>query len=225
MSATTIHVVVSVEVVILAVRGGRLQVLLTPRDGEPARGLRGLPGAPAGIGDLEATARWVLADVLGTRPGHLDQLRAFDLRGGPEAGRAVSIAHLALVHTLDREPAWEAAWWPVTDVLDGRSATGSDHRRIVAAALDRVGTLVEHTTAATALCAPTFTVSELRQVYEAVWNRPVDPRNFHRKVTGAEGFLASTGERSRFGAGRPAELFRRGGATALNPAMMRGQVH
>jgi 8-oxo-dGTP diphosphatase len=57
-------------------------------------------------------------------------------------------------------------------------------------------------------------------VYEIVWGRRLDPGNFSRKVTGAEGFLVPTGERSRDG-GRPAALYRPGPATSLHPPLLR----
>ena len=47
-------------------------------------------------------------------------------------------------------------------------------------------------TSTTSLLVP-FTVTEPRQVFEAVWGEPLDPRNFHRKVTNLAGFLPTPG--------------------------------
>ena len=69
--------------------------------------------------------------------------------------------------------------------------------------------------------AEPFTVSELREVYECVWGQELDPRNFHRKVTGVPGFLEPTGEHRQEGRARPAQLYRRGDAELLMPPMMR----
>ena len=44
-------------------------------------------------------------------------------------------------------------------------------------------------------------------MYESVWGTVLDPRNFHRKVTGSPGLLTSVG-RTRQEVGRPAELYR-----------------
>ena len=49
-------------------------------------------------------------------------------------------------------------------------------------------------------------MSELRHVYEVVWGTPVDPRNFHRKVTKTAGFLEPTGTTTTRDGGRPARL-------------------
>jgi 8-oxo-dGTP diphosphatase len=54
-----------------------------------------------------------------------------------------------------------------------------------------------------------------------VWGTELDPRNFHRKVTGSPGFLMPTGRRTTRNGGRPAQLFRRGKARLLNPPISR----
>ena len=59
-------------------------------------------------------------------------------------------------------------------------------------------------------------------MYEAVWGAKLDPRNFHRKVTGTPGFLIPTGQTTTRGGGRPAQLYTRGSATLLNPPILRG---
>jgi len=81
---------------------------------------------------------------------------------------------------------------------------------------------LEYTPLATAFCAPEFTVAELRRVSEVVWGIPLDPRNFHRKVTGALDFLQATGQRTTRDGGRAAQLYRCGTATLLYPPMLRG---
>ena len=51
--------------------------------------------------------------------------------------------------------------------------------------------------------------------------RPLDPRNFHRKVTGTPGFVEPAGHSTAGERGRPAQLFRRGAAALLHPPMLR----
>jgi 8-oxo-dGTP diphosphatase len=74
---------------------------------------------------------------------------------------------------------------------------------------------------AAAFCPPAFTVGELRRVYEAVWGVSLDPRNFHRKVTGTPGYVRPSGGTTTRQGGRPAQLFTRGDVTLLNPPMLR----
>lgn len=54
------------------------------------------------------------------------------------------------------------------------------------------------------------------------WSEELDARNFHRKVTGVDGFLVATGKRTSGNGGRPAVIYRRGPATVLHPPILRG---
>lgn len=69
--------------------------------------------------------------------------------------------------------------------------------------------------------AATFSVGDLRHVYETVWGVTLDPSNFRRKVTRAESFLEPTGEQRHAETGRPATLYRRGPARLLSPPLLR----
>lgn len=99
-----------------------------------------------------------------------------------------------------------------------------DHAQILSDGVERARSKIEYSSLATAFCPTEFTVGELRRVYEAVWGVALDPRNFHRKVTGTPGFLVPTGGTTTRQGGRPAQLFRAGGATLLNPPMLRPEV-
>src|SRR6266699_2766581 len=95
-----------------------------------------------------------------------------------------------------------------------------DHVRILWDGVERARAKLEYTSLGAAFCGDEFTVAELRRVYEIVWGTSLDPRNFHRKVTGAERFLVETGSASPSG-GRPAQRYRRGQAELLHPPMLR----
>ena len=113
-----------------------------------------------------------------------------------------------------------AEWLPVA-TLPGSEGLAFDHARILADGVERARSKIEYSSLAAAFCPPEFTVGELRNVYEAVWGVQLDPRNFHRKVTGTPGFLVPTGGTTSRQGGRPAQLFTRGTATLLNPPMLR----
>ena len=87
--------------------------------------------------------------------------------------------------------------------------------------VERARAKLEYTPLAASFCPREFTVAELRHVYEAVWDTPLDPRNFHRKVTGTPGFLEPTGETTTRNGGRPAQLYRVGQLALLFPPMLR----
>jgi 8-oxo-dGTP diphosphatase len=135
--------------------------------------------------------------------------------------RVVTVAHLALVpdQPLPRAgtDAADARWAPVR----GLRGLAFDHDAVLADGVERARAKLEYTPLAAAFCPPEFTVAELRRVYEAVWGRPLDPRNFHRKVTGARDFLVPTGGSTTRDGGRPAQLYRRGPARLLHPPLLR----
>ncbi len=166
----------------------------------------------------------------GTSGAHLEQLATY---GDPDRDprmRVVSVAHLVLAPDLPSPrpggDARGARWAPVEDLL--RSAPAEplafDHTRILADGVERARSKIEYSSLATAFCPAEFTVGELRRVYEAVWGVALDPRNFHRKVTGTPGFLVPAGGTTTRQGGRPAQLFRAGGATLLNPPMLRPEA-
>jgi 8-oxo-dGTP diphosphatase len=106
-----------------------------------------------------------------------------------------------------------AALVPVAEVLDGRRTLAFDHARIVGDAVDRVRLELELSGIALAFLGEDFTLTELRSVYEAVWDVRLDAANFRRSVAD-EAWLVPTGQRTTPGpiGGRPAELYRAGDA-------------
>ncbi|MBV8893052.1 MAG: NUDIX hydrolase, partial [Acidobacteria bacterium] len=105
--------------------------------------------------------------------------------------------------------------------LSGRMRLAFDHQQIVADGVERARTKLEHSAFATAFCDETFTISELQQVYEAVWGIPLDPRNFYRKLQAVPRFIVPAGSGRRTTKGRPARLFRAGPQTVLYPPLVR----
>jgi 8-oxo-dGTP diphosphatase len=228
LEKTATGFVVTVDVVCLTIRNDKLQVLLVRRHGGPYRGRLALPGGVVGIEEgLEDAARRELSEDTGIDLTGLviEQLATY---GGPDRDprrRTVSVAWLAVAPDLpEAEPgtdAAEARWWPVAEVEDRPRRLAFDHGRILADGLSRARGKIEYNALATAFCKPEFTVAELRRVYEVIWGGELDPGNFHRKVTGAAGFIIPTGDQVRRAGGRPAQLYRAGRAATLQPPLLR----
>ena len=218
---------VTVDLVVFTIRDDALCVLLVRRGGPPYRGRWALPGGFVHEDeDLEAAAWRELAEETGLDelPVHLEQLATYGSPRRDPRGRVVSVAYLALAAGLPEPAAGtdaaSARWLPVSG-LSGAGRLAFDHDRILADGLERARAKLEYSPLATAFCPPEFTVAELRHVYEAVWGSELDPRNFHRKVTGTPGFLVPTGRRTTRRGGRPALLYRRGTTELLNPPITR----
>ena len=214
---------VSVDLVILTVRGGQLATLAWRRDSSPYAGMQALPGGFIRLDeDLPAAAARVLAERAGLPSAqvHLEQLQTYGYPDRDPTRRAVSVAYLALAPDLPAPDAPQMSWQPVSVLTQ----MAFDHERILTDGVERARSKLEYTSLGAAFCRDEFTVADLRRVYEIVWGVPLDPRNFHRKVTGARNFLVETGEVTASGGGRPAQLYRRGSAVLLHPPMLRPSV-
>jgi len=225
-----IIILVTVDLVVLTIRPtvgrprGALHGLLVRRGVPPYRGRWALPGGfVLDHEDLPDAAERELTEETGLTGagGHLEQLATYGAPGRDPRGRVVTVAYLALVPDLPAptpgSDAAAAAWHEIA----AAPRLAFDHARILADGVERARAKLEYTPLGAAFCPPEFTVARLREVYEAVWGRPLDPRNFHRKVTSTPGFVAPVGQRTGGARGRPAELYRRGAATTLYPPLLR----
>lgn len=220
-------VLVAVDLVIFTLRGSRLHVLLIERGIQPFRGAAALPGGFLNHAeeDLLDAAHRELSEEAGLTAEylHLEPLGVYGTPGRDPRGRIISVAYLAIAPQLP-EPvagtdACDARWTRVDEALSPGADLAFDHRVIITDGLARARAKLEHSALATAFCGPTFTISELQAVYEAVWGLSLDPRNFYRKVQSVAGFIVPTGAMRKTDAGRPARLYRRGPRQALNPPM------
>jgi len=211
---------VTVDVVILTMSEGKLQVLLVRRGEAPFEGMYAIPGGFKRPGEtLDEAAKRELAEETGVDAASL--LTQFGAYGDPERDprmNVVTIAYLAVLRDVGAivagADAAEAALVPVSDLLNERLDLAFDHLRIVRDAVERARLELEVTGIATAFVGATFTLAELRAVYEAVWGVQLDAANFRRSVVAEDGWVIPTGRRARPGpaGGRPAELYRPGQA-------------
>jgi 8-oxo-dGTP diphosphatase len=222
---------VTVDVVILTVAEGRLQVLLVRRGVAPFEGLWAIPG---GFKRPDETLLQAAERELATETGLEDVAALLQLGSYGDPGRdprmnVVTVAHLAVVPAVGRPTAGSdaaaASLVPVAEALDGTVELAFDHRRILADAVERVRADLDLSGLATAFLDATFTLAELRAVYEAVWGVRLDAANFRRKVVGEAGWVVPTSRRARPGAngGKPAELFRAGRNWKLGSPVRRGR--
>jgi 8-oxo-dGTP diphosphatase len=180
---------------------------------------------------------------------HLEQLATYGDPGRDPRMRVVTTAYLAFAPDLPEARAGSdaavAAWVPVSalglpgrfelddaaagarPVRQSRSATrrlAFDHARILLDGLERCRAKLEYTPLATSFVTEPFTLAELRGVYEAVWDEPLHPPNFRRKVLSVPGFVESVGDTTERGGprgGPRAALYRAGDARLLHPPMLR----
>jgi 8-oxo-dGTP diphosphatase len=210
---------VTVDIVILTVTDGELQVLLVRRGQAPYRGKWAVPGGfklPSET--LDEAAQRELAEETGVDANLLTQFGAYGDPGRDPRMNVVTIAYLAALHEVAGVEAGtdaaDASLHRVAHVLDGELRLAFDHLQIVCDAIERIRLELETSGMATEFVGPTFTLAELRAVYEAVWDVELDSANFRRAVVDGSGWVIPTGRRAQSGSsgGKPPELFRAGRA-------------
>jgi ADP-ribose pyrophosphatase YjhB (NUDIX family) len=194
--------------VVLQVRDGVLQVLLWQRARDPFRGAWSLPGGYLEPGEtLEDSIRRHLAAKVDVQElSHLEQL---ETRSDPDRHPedwVVATAFLGLVPAhVDPEIPDDTAWHPVAAIPDA----AFDHGSIALAGRERLRAKLSYTNVGFALAPPTFTISELRNLYRAALGHDVSATNLQRVLVRRR-LLEPTGEQRVPGraGGRPAAVFR-----------------
>jgi len=204
---------VTVDVVILGLREGELQVLLMKRAAAPFKGRWALPGGyihPQEDADIEASARRILAEKTAIVTPYLEQLQAFgDQRRDPR-GWTATFAYFALVAPEQLEPkhganAAAVSWWTVQP--QDRPTLAFDHAAIVDCAVARLRSKVEYTSLPVHLLPEKFTLPDLQRVYEQILGRKIDKSAFRKRMAEADFVEPVEGER-RLASNRPAQLYR-----------------
>jgi 8-oxo-dGTP diphosphatase len=221
---------VTVDAVLFALRAGDLAVLLVRRKKAPFKDCWALPGGFVDEQEpLEKAAARELAEETGVTGVALEQLGAFGDPGRDPRGHTVSVAYVAFTvaetHPVKAgDDAADAEYVPMRELDLGESGGGGsggrrrrgarrklafDHATIVLLARDRLRERMNEPVRKNAfeLVPPRFTLSELQRVYEAVFGRTLDKRNFRAKVI-ARGLVEPVSAARREGRHRPAQLYR-----------------
>ena len=199
---------VAVDVAVLTVRERRLHVVVVPSE----RGLA-LPGT---FLHPEETLADAADRALRTKAGIVDltfhQLRMFDAPDRDDRGWVLSMAHSAAVSIRSLTPTTESM---LVDDTRPVSPLAFDHDDMVAEAVDDLRGRYAREVDPALLMDAEFTLLELRELYEIVFDRPLPKDTFRRHVIGS---LQGTGTTSTAGGGRPAELYRRAADSTLPPS-------
>jgi 8-oxo-dGTP diphosphatase len=183
-----------------------LEVLLIERGGEPFRGQWALPGGFVNVDDtngqgesLEGAAKRELQEETGAQLSHMEQLYTFGTPGRDPRGRVISVAYLALVRSKDHlvqgsDDAAQAKWFPLDGAL--KMSLAFDHNEVLTTAMKRLHAKVRYAPIGFGLLPEHFSMYELRLFYEAILLRPLDPRNFQKKMLTLD-ILTPVGTRAR----------------------------
>ena len=104
-------------------------------------------------------------------------------------------------------------WFPVDELPE----LAFDHNEIIEYALYRLQNKVEYSRIAHSFLGEEFTLAQLREVYEAILGRTLDPANFRRQIAASKSII-DTGRRVEGTRHRPPRLYRYNDAQAYADA-------
>jgi ADP-ribose pyrophosphatase YjhB (NUDIX family) len=193
---------------VFQVRDSGLCVLLWERAREPFSGAWALPGGTLDANEtLESSILRHLATKVDVREvSHLEQLGTWsDPARHPERWE-LATAYLGLVPLgMDPRVPEDTRWHRV----DALPEMAFDHGAIALAGRERLRGKLSYSNIGFALAPETFTLAELRDVYEAALGYEVSATNLKRVLV-RRGAIEAVGKRRAHGpaGGRPAELYR-----------------
>jgi ADP-ribose pyrophosphatase YjhB (NUDIX family) len=206
---------VRLELVIMSVQGGALQVLLSQRKEDPQKGKWGLPGGVLRIDtdeSLELAAQRVATERLGSTLPNLTQVAAV---GGPErykerAPWGLSVIYRSLVQpdlqTTPGKRVKALQWRPADDVVNSKDIA-FDHAALVAHAMDALRREIRELRFPQGWMPEEFTLSELQALSESVLGERLDKVTFRRRIEAGKIAVSLEGKMRTGGAFRPAQLY------------------
>lgn len=178
------NISVTVDIVIFTIQGNELKVLLVKRDVEPFKGKWAIPGGFVRVEEsLEEAAKRELQEETGVKNVYLEQLYTFGKPKRDPRGRIITVSYMALINSEEIKlnattDVSEAKWFSVNKL----PLVAFDHKEILVYALQRLKWKFEYTTIAFSLLSKKFTMSQLKDIYEIVFDKKFDKRNFAKKI-------------------------------------------
>ena len=197
----------TVDAVIFQVNNSTLEVLLLKRPNEPFKGEWALPGGYNAKGETTTDA---LERVVFQKTGvkikddlrYIEQLYTFDTINRDPRGHAVSVTYMGCGRNITYNEDLEVAFFDVNKI----PKLAYDHANIIKYAKERLIAKMTYTNSAFAFLDRRFTLTQLQTVYEIVFGREFDKRNFRKKFLSLN-LIHETNELWRDGAHRPAKLY------------------
>lgn len=229
-------VLVATDIALFTIKDGIFQVLLIKRNVPPFLDYWALPGGlirmdvgERGEEPEEAALRELKEETGLTKDfGYFEQLGTYgDPYRDPREQRVISIAYFGIGPSLEDPEGGSdtsnATFVAVEEAISDQMNLAFDHRLILTDAIAIARAKLEYSAIATQFCGREFTISELRKVYETIWDAELDAGNFQKKILKSPGFIHDLGKNadSSQTGGRPAKLYTAGTETLLSSPIRR----
>lgn len=199
----------TVDCVILAYDplDSQLKVLLIQRENEPAKGQWALPGGFVDQPEeFAATAARKLRQETGVAVEYLEQVRAYALTDPTAGQRLASVAYSALLNLAEYAPTADRTHLARWVALPQLPTLPFDHGQKVQDAWRRLREAARSQPVAFYLLPAKFALNQLQRFYEALYQVPLDNRNFRKWVKGLP-YVEALAERETNVPHRPGQLY------------------
>lgn len=184
---------ISVICTIFGYGEGRLQTLLIRRRFEPGIGQWALPGVMLHPEEEVAPVRdFIIREVTGLTDSYTREIRAFTDKTRHPLGRVINVGYYSTVRMSEVETGsgtffLEAKWFPVEEISD----LAFDHNTVLKSARRRLCKRMRRHPAAFYMLPEKFTMPEVHNLFEQVFEKEIDKRNFSRKALQSDLILDS----------------------------------
>ena len=174
---------VATDCIIFGFDSGSLKLLTFKRRVEPLKGEWSLIGSFVKLEeDVSSAAKRVLEEITGLTNVFMEELKTYGVADRDPGYRCISIGQYALIrlNEYDRELVEQhgAVWHDVNELPD----LVLDHRQMVEDALRELKTKARYRPIGFELLPEKFTIPQLQSLYEAIYQKELDSRNFRKKV-------------------------------------------
>ncbi|MFY8127618.1 MAG: NUDIX hydrolase [Chitinophagaceae bacterium] len=197
----------SVDCVIFGFSEKKLKVLVIQSDLEKYNGLYTLLGDVVHVDEETDNAAYrVLKQRTGLTDVFLEQVKAFSHPTRHPGGRVVTIAYCSLINIKDHDLKItdNDLHWHEVDTID---KMGFDHKKILITCYEWLQKMIKEDPLAFNLLPDKFSMRQLQNVYETIWDIELDRRNFRKKFASMD-LLVDVGEMEEDVSHRPGKLFK-----------------
>jgi 8-oxo-dGTP diphosphatase len=188
---------VAVDCIIFGFDGEEMKLLLIHRGLEPEKGKWSLMGGFVQAAEsLDEAANRVLKQLTGLEGVYLEQLNAFGNPNRDSVERTVSVAYFSLIdiHQYEKQLSddYHPEWVPIKKI----PKLIFDHKEMVEMAKAKLRYKAAFHPILFELLPGKFTLPQLQSLYESVYDKRFDKRNFSRKVL-STGLLVKQKDKER----------------------------
>lgn len=195
-------ITVHVECLVFGYAKGSLSVLLVERNEEPFKGNISLPGVSLNTNeDINDAYQRALQELTGLKNIRMEQLQTYSSSYREPDNHVVSIVFYALINIYHKRN--NLIWQPLSDI----PPLAFNHNTIVKEGYKKLLKKVGYMPIIFDLMPDKFTLRELQRVYEGLYNRKLDKRNFRNKIAKCPALLGLD-EKKTDSKYRPPQLFR-----------------